>query len=726
MNMDFDCIKIDGMHCNGVGDDKGNSQWKTAVREVPLNKEALFASETRDYRIPEEPNPGESVLLRFRTLKDNVDHVFLGIHGQNTMEEISKAESDELFDYYSGSIEVGREAVRYFFQVVSGGEVCYYNRLGATLDNSECFGFCITPGFHTPEWAKGAVMYQIVVDRFCNGDKSNDVLTNEYVYIGKPVIQVKDWDSPPEAMDVRRFYGGDLQGVLEKLDYIQSLGVRVIYFNPLFVSPSNHKYDIQDYEHIDPHLGVIIKDEENGGLVKNDAKDNQEAQRYVIRTASRENLEASDALFLKLVQEIHKRGMRVIIDGVFNHCGSFNKWMDREQIYEREGSYEPGAYISEDSPYHTFFHFYKDGPEEWPYNASYDGWWGHDTLPKLNYEGSDKLERYILNIAKKWVSEPYCVDGWRLDVAADLGHSAEYNHWFWQRFRQAVKGVNPDALILAEHYGDPAAWLKGDQWDSVMNYDAFMEPLTWFLTGMEKHSDEYNEALLGDGNVFFSSMIYHMSRMQTPSILVSMNELSNHDHSRFLTRTNKMVGRVGDLGSEAASEGVNYGVMREAVMVQMTWPGAPAIYYGDEAGVCGFTDPDNRRTYPWGHENLELIEFHKYMTGIHNRIPALYRGALKPLLAGYQVIAYGRMDGDYKCVVVLNNSDTDQEIEIPVWELGVTDTTGLSRIMMTTEEGYNVGKLKVPVKNGKITAAMPPFSSVLYTTKAEDFFGVGQ
>ena len=187
-----------------------------------------------------------------------------------------------------------------------------------------------------------------------------------------------------------------------------------------------------------------------------------------------------------------------------------------------------------------------------------------------------------------------------------------------------------------------------------------------------------------------------------------------------------MVGRVGDLGSEAASEGVNYGVMREAVMVQMTWPGAPTIYYGDEAGVCGFTDPDNRRTYPWGHENLELIEFHKYMTGIHNRIPALYRGALKPLLAGYQVIAYGRMDGDYKCVVVLNNSDTDQEIEVPVWELGVTDTTGLSRIMMTTEEGYNVGKLKVPVKNGKITAAMPPFSSVLYTTKAEDFFGVGQ
>ena len=723
MNMDFDCIRIDGMERGGAGSRTGGLG-KPSVPEKHLNREALFAAETRDYRWPEEPDPGESVLLRFRTLKGNADHVFLGVHSRDTIQEIRKVESDELFDYYSGSIEVGKETVRYYFQVVSGGEVCYYNRLGATLDNSESFGFCITPGFHTPEWAKGAIMYQIVVDRFRNGNPDNDVLTNEYVYIDQPVVRVEDWEAFPEAMDVRRFYGGDLQGVLEKLDYIKSLGVRAIYFNPLFVSPSNHKYDIQDYEHIDPHVAVIVKDGTDEDLVSPDAKDNTEAMRYAIRSASIENLEASDKLFEKLVREIHRRGMRVIIDGVFNHCGSFNKWMDRERIYEREGSYEPGAFISKDSPYHDFFHFYENDPEKWPYNESYDGWWGHDTLPKLNYEGSDELVKYILRIAKKWVSEPYCVDGWRLDVAADLGHSADYNHGFWHRFRQAVKEANPEALILAEHYGDPAAWLKGDQWDSVMNYDAFMEPLTWFLTGMEKHSDEYNEALLGDGETFFSSMAYHMSRMQTPSLLVSMNELSNHDHSRFLTRTNKKVGRVGELGSEAASEGISYGVMREAVMVQMTWPGAPTIYYGDEAGVCGFTDPDNRRTYPWGKENLELIEFHRYIAGIHNRIPALYRGALKPLLAGRQMISYGRMDGDYKCVVILNNDDEPQEADIPVWELGITDHTRLNRIMMTTEEGYNVGVLKAPVKNGRLQVTMPPVSSALFITKAEDFFGV--
>ena len=178
-----------------------------------LIKEALFTSETRDYRRPEEPEPGDSVMLRFRTGKQNASHVFIGIHGADILKEIPKVESDDLFDYYSGSIEVGKDQVRYYFQIIYNGEVCYFNRLGATLDNREQFAFCITPGFHTPEWAKGAVMYQIYVDRFCNGNRGNDVVDNEYVYIGHPVRQVQEWDSNPEPMDVHRFYGGDLQEI---------------------------------------------------------------------------------------------------------------------------------------------------------------------------------------------------------------------------------------------------------------------------------------------------------------------------------------------------------------------------------------------------------------------------------------------------------------------------------------------------------------------------------
>ncbi|GAA6291641.1 hypothetical protein F220043C3_00750 [Enterocloster asparagiformis] len=685
-----------------------------------INREALFCSATEDYRNPPEPDEDQDVLLRFRTGKDNAQHVYYVEDGAEV--EIDKADSDELFDYYEYEITVGSDCVLYHFKVVNGQDSCIYNRLGVTDDDRSCFDFAIIPGFHTPDWAKGAVMYQIFVDRFCNGDESNDVRTCEYVYIGRPVNRVEDWGKNPTTMDVGCFYGGDLKGVWEKLDYIQGLGVEVIYLNPIFVSPSNHKYDIQDYEHVDPHFGVIVEDKD--GLVAADAVDNGNAEKYVVRTASPRNLEASDRFFAEFVEEIHRRGMKVILDGVFNHCGSFNKWLDGEEIYARQGGYEPGAFLSKDSPYRSFFQFYDEKDSAWPRNKTYDGWWGHDTLPKLNYESSPMLVEYILDIARRWVSPPFNVDGWRLDVAADLGHTAEYNHEFWRKFRAAVKEVNPDALILAEHYGDPGPWLEGDQWDSVMNYDAFMEPLTWFLTGMEKHSDSFSGELLGNGENFFNAMRYHMSRMQPSSILTAMNELSNHDHSRFLTRTNGMVGRIGTVGADAANRGVKVCVLREAVMVQMTWPGAPTVYYGDEAGVCGWTDPDSRRTYPWGHEDLELIEFHRYMIRIHKALPVLRSGAVKELLAGRNVIAYGRMLGKYQAVVAVNNNAQERELELPVWQLGITGEISLARLMLTTEEGYNVGGLRYPVQNGILKLKLPAYSAALFATYADEFFPV--
>lgn len=685
-----------------------------------INREALFSAETEDYRSPMEPKEGERVRLRLRTAKADADQVYY-IEGEKEA-VMKKTASDPYFDYYEHEIAAASDQVLYHFKVKKNKEICLYNRLGPVDEADPEFDFKITPGFYTPDWAKGAVMYQIFTDRFCNGDPDNDVESMEYVYIGKPVYRVKDWGRNPSTMDVGCFYGGDLKGVGDKLDYIQSLGVEAIYLNPVFVSPSNHKYDCQDYEHIDPHFGRIVKD--GGKLVEKNGTDNRQAERYVTRAAARENLEASDALFAELVEEIHRRGMKVILDGVFNHCGSFNKWLDVEEIYERSGDYEPGAYLTKDSPYHSFFQFHDDSDEAWPRNRTYDGWWGHDTLPKLNYEGSEKLVKYILNVAKKWISPPYSVDGWRLDVAADLGHTAEYNHTFWQMFRKAVKEVNPEVLILAEHYGDPASWLQGDQWDSIMNYDAFMEPVTWFLTGMEKHSDGYNGALYGDGEAFFGAMNYHMSRMQTNTIFTAMNQLSNHDHSRFLTRTNQIVGRLGNMGPERASEHVKKPVLREAVVIQMTWPGAPTLYYGDEAGVCGWTDPDSRRTYPWGKEDLELIEFHRYMTGIHKRIPALRKGALKPLFAGRHQIAYGRMSGDHQTITVISNRPESAVMEIPVWQLGITDDMILGRPILTFENGYNAGIVFYRVENGMLKVIMPPYGGAVFVSRPEAFYPV--
>ncbi|MBQ2275951.1 MAG: glycoside hydrolase family 13 protein [Lachnospiraceae bacterium] len=675
-----------------------------------LNKKALFSDGSKFYRFPAEPTSKDEITIRFRAGRNNVDTVYLIYCGERVVMNLFK--NDELFDYYEITIPPTDKTIEYYFEVVAGKQRCIYNKRGAMLEPQPYYNFKISPNFSTPDWAKGAVFYQIFVDRFYNGDKDNDVLDNEYIYIGEGTTKVEDWDKYPAAMGVREFYGGDLQGVLDKLDYLKDLGVDVIYLNPIFVSPSNHKYDIQDYDYVDPHFGVIKSDK--GQVLPEGAKDNKKATKYINRVTNKVNLEASNKLFIKLTEEIHKRGMKVILDGVFNHCGSFNKWLDKECIYEKQEGYEKGAYVDKKSPYHTFFKFFE---EDWPYNYKYDGWWGHDTLPKLNYEESPKLYEYILKIAKKWVSPPYNADGWRLDVAADLGHTAEYNHKFWRDFRKAVKEANPDAIILAEHYGDPGAWLEGDQWDTVMNYDAFMEPLTWFLTGVEKHSDEFRGDLLGNHQSFFDAMSHHMSRFHYQSLEVAMNELSNHDHSRFLTRTNRKVGRTHTLGPEAANENVNKGVFKEAVVVQMTWPGAPTLYYGDEAGVCGWTDPDNRRTYPWGKEDKELVSFHKDVIGIHKKSDALMRGSLKFLYGEQNVISYGRFTNEEEVVVILNNDEAEKTIKIPVWEIGIFDNEVLVSLLTTSEEGHSKEKTEYIVEKGFITITMPPISSVILGCK---------
>ena len=681
-----------------------------------MNKAALFCDGTEGYVYPPEPKENELVTLRFRTAKDDADRVGLVTSADTYVMEKECTQGE--FDYYTFETRLGEEPFRYCFEVQSGTEKYYYGRCGISREILEYYNFVVVPGFSTPDWAKGAVMYQIFTDRFYNGDKSNDVETNEYYYIGDYSQRVTNWDKYPANMGVREFYGGDLQGVMDKLDYLQDLGVEVVYFNPLFVSPSNHKYDIQDYDYIDPHYGKIVDD--GGEVLPNGVTDNSQATKYKKRTTGLKNLEASNELFIKLVEELHRRGMKVILDGVFNHCGSFNKWMDRERIYEGEADYEPGAYVSADSPYRSYFRFFKEGPENWPYNGNYDGWWGHDTLPKLNYEDSVKLENYILYIGRKWVSPPYNVDGWRLDVAADLGRSNEYNHEFWQKFRRAVKDANPNALILAEHYGDPSDWLKGDEWDTVMNYDAFMEPVTWFLTGMEKHSDEAREELLGNIDNFIGSMAHHMSNMLTPSLQVAMNELSNHDHSRFLTRTNHMVGRVEHLGPEAANEYVNKAVMREAVVMQMTWVGAPTVYYGDEAGVCGFTDPDNRRTYPWGHEDQELIAFHKEAIRIHKEHPALKTGSLKILGGEENILSYARFKGHDRIIVVINNRSERAEVKVPVWEAEIPIKCRMKRLLYSYKDGYATEYEEYLVEDGEVVANMGPHSALVLGMRNEE------
>ncbi len=688
-------------------------QYISGMRPVLL-RGALFTDMTQDYVTPPEPSSYAEVTIRFRTAKNNVDRVFFITDSEKA--PMLKVESDGTFDYYAHMLQLDAKKVTYRFEVQVGRLHCFYDQRGVVKIPDPYYDFVLLPGFKTPDWAKGAVIYQIYADRFYNGDPGNDVLTNEYRYIQDNTVKVEDWNKYPAQVGIREFYGGDLQGVLDKMDYLQDLGVDVLYFNPLFVSPSNHKYDIQDYDYIDPHLGKIVDD--RGELLQPGQCENRCASRYINRISNKVNLEAGNELFAKLVKEAHKRGMKVILDGVFNHCGSFNKWMDRERIYENAPGYAKGAYTAADSPYRDYFQFRDGNDGRWPYNDTYDGWWGHDTLPKLNYEASRELYDYILYIAKKWVSPPFNADGWRLDVAADLGHSPAFNHQFWKDFRKVVKQANPNAIILAEHYGNPREWLQGDEWDTVMNYDAFMEPVTWFLTGMQKHSDDYRPDQLGNAGNFWGAMAHHCASFTTPSLQVAMNELSNHDHSRFLTRTNHKVGRTNTLRPEAANEGVNKAVFREAVVMQMTWVGAPAIYYGDEAGVCGFTDPDNRRTYPWGHEDKELIRFHKDIIRIHKKNPEFLTGSIKHVLGEYNLIAYGRFNRKQQSLIVINNNDHEITRSISVHNLGVPKEAIMTSLIMTTEEGHTTNPQDYLVFSGKVEVTLPKTSAIILQYKA--------
>ena len=659
-----------------------------------LGYSAFFSDTTEDYVTPSQPDLYEKVTIRLRVEKEAAQTCFLMT--EERLLRMRKAESDECFDYYEVQFEVTATPLRYIFEIYSNGRKIHYTRRGMRNMLRAADWWHIIPGFHPPAWAEGAVMYQIFVDRFSNGDTSNDVLTGEYSYMGKPSIGVWDWDQPPTSNGYREFYGGDLQGVIDRLDYLQELGVEAIYLNPVFLSPSSHKYDTQDYEHIDPHFGKIVHDKgellfrpraglnsaKNTGNSPDAAKTaargrkvriplsgrspgevlwpdatrgfesvreedltigrrtNRQASRYLCRVTDPANLEASDRLFAKLVDKAHRHGIRVILDGVFNHCGSFHRWLDAEKIYEQLPGSKKGSFASKKSPYVNYFRFEKD---KWPSNDSFESWWGFFTLPKLSYETSEELCEYILEIGRKWVSPPYNADGWRLDVAADVGHSSEFNHRFWKRFRKAVKEANPEAVIIAENYVDSYKWLQGDEWDTIMNYEFFMEPLTYFLTGMEKHSDSMDEERYGDPDAFWHDVLCSSQKaMPDVSLRIGMNELSNHDHSRFLTRTSRIVGRAENLGTEAALEGVNMQIMRQAVLIQMTWTGSPTIYYGDEAGLGGFTDPDNRRTYPWGHEDHALILYHKVLTGLRHTSRALRRGSLLRLADADGVLAYAR------------------------------------------------------------------------------------
>jgi len=479
--------------------------------------------------------------------------------------------------------------------------------------------------FSTPEWVKDAVFYQIFPDRFASSPR-----------VIKP-SNLEAWDAPPTLCG---FKGGDLLGVAEHLDYLQDLGVNAIYFTPIFQSASNHRYHTHDYHQVDPLLG-------------------------------------GDAAFQTLLDEAHRRGMRVVLDGVFNHAS--RGFFQFNHILE----------CGKSSPYLDWFTVY-----EYPLNAyggmpNYDCWVNAPALPEFNHR-NPQVREFLFNVARYWLERG--IDGWRLDVPFEIKDDT-----FWQEFRQVVKSVNPDAYITGEIVlTDAAHWLQGDMFDAVMNYLltyacwAFFagESLNLPVLGEWKRFSEFET----DASFFARNVERLLELYPAPAVAAQLNLLGSHDTPRMLT----------------VASG-NQGALRLATIFQMTYPGAPCIYYGDEIGMEGGRDPDCRRAFPWDETrwDRDLRGLFQRLVALRKQHPVLRRGDFHTLAANQGTYAYLRQGMGERFVIALNRSENTLHLDLPVNGL-VPDGTVLRDQLSTTAPAA------ARVSNGRLSGlSIPPYRGVV-------------
>ncbi|MEX2117941.1 MAG: glycoside hydrolase family 13 protein, partial [Bacteroidota bacterium] len=470
-----------------------------------------------------------------------------------------------------------------------------------------------------------------------------------------------------------RRYGGDLQGVLDKLDYLKELGITAIYFNPLFESPSLHKYDAASFHHIDDNFGP----DPSGDKTIADQEDPADPATWKWTSA--------DRLFLKMIKEAHQRGIRIVIDGVFNHVG-LNFWAFRNVIKHQESSL-----------YKDWFTIHRwDDPSTSENEFDYEGWAGVKELPEIREENNGLVEpfaRHVFHVVKRWMDpngdgDPSVgIDGWRLDVAEKVGVP------FWRKFRQWVKGVNPEAYLVGEVWWEDwradkifnaAPWLQGDVFDAVMNYRWAKEAFLFFAA-REK----------GITSAEFSRRIGSLLSDYPAEVnLVLLNLYSSHDTDRFSSHIlnadlsyDHRVGLSDNRGYKAEKPGEDeLDTKRLMILFQMTFPGAPTVYYGSESGMWGGDDPDCRKpmlwddmqfapesNHPFGKarrvdENRfdrEMYEFYRTTIGLRRSNPELSLGTLRMIPTGSpDVVAFERSLGQWTSTVVLNKASSPREVVI--------------------------------------------------------------
>lgn len=558
--------------------------------EVYMLKEAVFHMSDSTYAYALNEN---TLVIKIRVKKRDLDKVILNYgdrYDPNSNIKMYKVEmeltySDELYDYYEIEISPSFNRICYYFELVHKDEVYIYSQEkfsdNPPIERNKLYMFsyiCKEDIYASEKDWEGLVFYQIFVDRFNKSNKD------------------ESWYKLPGAKDI---YGGNLAGIIGKLDYIEELGANCIYLTPIFESSSNHKYDIVDYLKVDRGFG------------------------------DEDTLKA-------LIAKCHQRGIKIILDAVFNHCS--NDFFAFKDV-EKNGK---------DSIYYNWFFF----EDERNYKTFADA----KSMPKLN-TGNKEVADYLIEVAKYWILE-FNIDGWRLDVANEVDHK------FWRRFREEIKNIKSDAMIIGEVWDGAESYLQGDQYDSVMNYPFMYAVINYFA----KESIE-----IGD----FDNLINNLFvRYKKPIRKILLNVLDSHDTSRFLYEC-----------------GGNLEKLKMAVFFQMTSIGIPMIFYGDEVGLTGANDPDCRRTIDFRAINKELFAYYKKLIGIRKESFALKHGEFKSIYAKEDVYAIKRFTPLETIISIFNNSHENRELTLEIECNAVIDL-------------FN--NIEYPVVNNSVTLKIEP------------------
>ncbi len=562
----------------------------------------------------------------------------------------------------------------YYFIVTLNGVTLYYGNNGANLGGSGQVYRHQPPSFQvtvykkdlsTPHWFKDAVMYQIFVDRFFNGNEDGQLLNlKKRCYLYDHWEETPYYRKDPETGKTVcfDFFGGNLLGVMKKLPYLKDLGINTIYFNPIFEAPSNHKYDTADYKKIDAMFG-----------------DNE--------------------LFKELCQRAGKMGISIILDGVFSHTGSDSIYFNKEGHYP-----ELGAYQSKESPYYSWYTFYN-------YPHEYECWWGIDTLPNVN-ENDPSYQDFIIynkdSVLRHWMKTG--IKGWRLDVVDELPGQ------FVKNFRKVMKEMDEQSVLIGEvwedasnkiSYGEMREYLLGDELDSVMNYPLRDILLSFFL---------------GHDNAWHTHhrLMSLYENYPREHFFATMNMVGTHDVPRVLT----LLGDAPPAHTLSKEEQICYKLnehqkdlaikrLKMLSLFQMTFPGAPCIYYGDEVGMEGYGDPLCRGTYPWGSENKQLLAWYKKIIFLRNTYAVLRTGSWISLPIADDVYGYVRLIKNGKDVfgrkqpnntaLVLFNRSINRRINVSV-DVGKWCSDKLTDIFT---------KEKLSIKKGLLNISLAPLEGKL-------------